>query len=133
MILSPTAPFALSALHCAIWVVDVRLPSLPTLDSRNVNCTSLAWSRVLTVVGYCAQQRLVRLAIRKVSAQLWPRAFSTRERGRSLMRRVSKLSLQAGDEDRVDSSDQAPLPSCTLPLCGKRIVITRRREQSREL
>jgi uroporphyrinogen III methyltransferase / synthase len=33
----------------------------------------------------------------------------------------------------IDSSDQAQLPSCTLPLTGKRIVITRRREQSPEL
>jgi hypothetical protein len=70
MTLPPTAPFALNALRYVIWAVDVKHPSPPTLDSRMANSTSPAWSRVLTAVDCCAQQRLVRLAIRKVSARL---------------------------------------------------------------
>src|SRR6516225_5244687 len=163
-----TAPFAPSALRCVVWVVDVRLPSPPTLDSRVVSFTSSAWSRVLTAVNCCARQRLVRLAIRKVPARLWPRTFSTREPGRfwiwdfrfciglqlsadlqgshtsqngRCMRHPSSSKSSAGPSRLAIhySLFVAPMPSTvhrlpsSLPLSGKRIVITRRREQSGEL
>src|SRR5271157_1373657 len=129
----PTARFALNALHCVSWAVGARPPSPPTLDSRMANFTSPAWSRVLTAVDCYAQQRPARLPIRKVSARLWPRTFCTRERGRFLMACPNKLSLRFVTTTMVDSPDQAKLPSRSLPLTGKRVVITRRREQSPEL